>query len=250
MAAAQSAPQREEPAALRPRPSQASPVVEDKQEVVVPAGTKVLLVLKNTISSKNAKKGDGVYLESSFPITQDGHVVIPAGTFVQGAIDEVKRPGKVKGRGEILMHFTTLVYPNGYTVSLPSSGVESADSQDSQRVADKEGTIQSEGTKGRDAVGVATATATGTGIGAAAGGAKGAGIGAGIGAAVGLGSVLLTRGEEVRLYQGTTVEMVLNRPLRLDLDRIEATNRQPMVPLRQQQRLVVPATSTVGPIVR
>jgi type IV secretion system protein VirB10 len=209
-----------------------------------------LLVLKNSISSKNAKKGDGVYLESSFPITQDGHVVIPAGTFVQGAIDEVRRPGKVKGRGEILMHFTTLVYPNGYTVSLPSSGVESADSQDSQRVADKEGKIQADGSKGRDAVGLATATASGAGIGAAAGGAKGAGIGAGIGAAVGLGSVLLTRGEEVRLYQGTTVEMVLNRPLRLDLDRIDATNRQPYIPVREPQRLAVPATSTVGPIVR
>jgi type IV secretion system protein VirB10 len=223
---------------------------EAKQEVLVPAGTKVLLVLKNTISSKNAKKGDGVYLESSFPITQDGRVVIPAGTFVQGAIDEVKRPGKLKGRGQVLMHFTTLVYPNGYTVSLPSSGVESADSQESQRVADKEGTIQAEGTKGRDAIGIATATATGTGIGAAAGGARGAGIGSGIGAAVGLGSVLLTRGEEVRLYQGTTVEMVLNRPLRLDLNKIDVTNRQPFVPLREPQRLVVPSTSTVGPIVR
>jgi type IV secretion system protein VirB10 len=97
---------------------------------------------------------------------------------------------------------------------------------------------------------VATATATGAGIGAAAGGLKGVGIGSGIGAAVGLGSVLLTRGEEVRLYQGTTVEMVLNRPLRLDLDQIDPTNRQPYVPVREPQRLIVPATSTVGPIVR
>src|SRR5690348_13661200 len=76
--AAQTAPQQEDPA-LRSRPSQGVPVTEDKSEVVVPAGTKVLLVLKNTISSKSAKKGDGVYLESSFPITQDGRVVIPAG---------------------------------------------------------------------------------------------------------------------------------------------------------------------------
>ena len=246
LVAAQAAPQQQTAAAVQVTSLQP----EAKQEVVVPAGTKVLLVLKNSISSKNAKKGDGVYLQSSFPITQDGHVVIPAGTFVQGAIDEVKRPGKVKGRGEILMHFTTLVYPNGYTVSLPSSGVESADSQDSQRVADHEGNIQSEGTKGRDAVGVATATASGAGIGAAASGARGAGIGAGIGAAVGLGTVLLTRGEEVRLYQGTTVEMVLNRPLRLDLSKIDATNHQPYVPVREPQRLVVPSTTTVGPIVR
>src|SRR5689334_17288722 len=153
-----------------------------EQWVTIPSGTKVLLVLKNSISSKNAKKGDGVYLESSFPITQDGRVVIPAGTYVQGVIDEVKRPGRVKGRGQILMHFTTLVYPNGYTVQLPSSAVESADSSDAQTVSDKEGTVQAQGSKGRDAATIGTAAAGGVGIGAAAGGLRGAGIGSGIGA--------------------------------------------------------------------
>lgn len=220
------------------------------QWLTIPAGTKVLLVLKNSVSSKNAKKGDGVYLESSFPITQDGRVVIPAGTYVQGVIDEVKRPGRVKGRGEILMHFTTLVYPNGYTVQLPSSAVESADSTDSQAVADKEGTVRTQGTKGRDAATIATATAGGTGIGAAVGGGKGAGIGAGIGGAIGLGSVLLSRGEDVHLYQGTTVEMVLNRQLRIDASKVDSTNRQPFVPVREPQRLQVPSTIGEGPIVR
>lgn len=226
----------------------ARPVAE--QWLTVPAGTKVLLVLKNSVSSKNAKKGDGVYLESSFPVTQDGRVVIPAGTYVQGVIDEVKRPGRVKGRGEILMHFTTLVYPNGYTVQLPSSAVESADSTDSQNVTDKEGTVRAQGTKGRDAATIATAGAGGVGIGAAAGGLRGAGIGSGIGAAIGLGTVLLTRGEEVRLYQGTTVEMILNRQLRIDANKVDPINRQPFVPVREPQRLQVPATIGDGPIVR
>ena len=226
------------------------PAQPGEQWVTIPSGTKVLLVLKNSISSKNAKKGDGVYLESSFPITQDGRVVIPAGTYVQGVIDEVKRPGRVKGRGEILMHFTTLVYPNGYTVQLPSSAVESADSTDSQDVADKEGTVRAQGTKGRDAAGIATATGTGAGIGAATGGMKGLGIGSGIGAAIGLGTVLLTRGEEVRLYQGTTVEMIINRQLRIDSSKVDPQNRQPFVPVREPQRLQVPATIGEGPIVR
>lgn len=233
--------------AASPKPVAAA---QDPQFVTLPSGTKVLLVLKNSVSSRNAKKGDGVYLESSFPITHDGRVVIPAGTFVQGVIDEVKRPGRVKGRGEILMHFTTLIYPNGYTISLPSSGVESADSVESQEVADKEGTVRAQGTKGRDAATIGTATAGGVGIGAVAGGLRGAGIGAGIGAAIGLGSVLLTRGEEVRLYQGTTIEMVLNRPLRIDVARVDPTNRQPFVPVREPHRLVVPSTVGDGPIVR
>jgi hypothetical protein len=249
------------PSAAQPQQEAANtqPQMAQQQEpgnwVTVPAGTKVLLVLKNSISSKNAKKGDGVYLESSFPITQDGLIVIPAGTFVQGVIDEVKRPGRVKGRGEILMHFTSLVYPNGYSVTLPSSGVESTDSSDSQTVADKEGTVKGGGSKGRDAATVATTTATGAGIGAAAGGWKGAGIGSGIGVAAGLGAVLLTRGEEVRLYQGTTIEMVLNRPLKLDATRIDPSDRHHFVPVRelqqrQRQRLMVPPTIGEGPIVR
>jgi hypothetical protein len=148
------------------------------------------------------------------------------------------------------MHFTTLVYPNGYTVQLPSSAVESADSSDAQTVSDKEGTVQAQGSKGRDAATVATAAGAGVGIGAATGGLKGAGIGTGIGAAVGLATVLLTRGEEVRLYQGTTVEMVLNRQLRIDAAKVDPTNRQPFVPVREPQRLQVPTTIGDGPIVR
>jgi hypothetical protein len=76
------------------------------------------------------------------------------------------------------------------------------------------------------------------------------GIGSGIGAAIGLGTVLLTRGEEVRLYQGTTVEMVINRQLRIDSNKVDPQNRQPFVPVREPQRLQVPATIGEGPIVR
>ena len=46
---------------------------------------------------------------------------------------------------------------------------------------------------------------------------KGAGIGGAVGAGVGLASVLLTRGPDVRLDRGTTVEMVLQRPLTVEI---------------------------------
>ena len=74
------------------------------QIVTVPSGTKVLLLLKNTVSSRNAKVGDGVFLETTFPVVEGGHVVIPAGTYVQGVVDNVKRSGRVKGRAELLLH--------------------------------------------------------------------------------------------------------------------------------------------------
>jgi hypothetical protein len=192
-------------------------------QVSVPPGTKVLLVMKNSVSSRNARVGDGVYLETSFPVVVDGRVAIPAGTYVQGVVDSVKRSGRVKGRAEVLLHFTTLIYPNGYTLMLAGTP-QSTGGDDGNRIKDEEGTVQAEGTKGRDAATVATTTATGTAIGAGVRGAKGAGVGAGIGAAAGILTTLFTRGEEVRLDPGTSVEMELQRPVAIDMARVEGSS--------------------------
>src|SRR5258706_1630287 len=195
-------------ATLTPSDPTASNYVD---KVTIPAGTKVLLALKNNVSTKNAKVGDGVYLQSTFPLALDNRVVIPAGTFVQGVVDRVKRSGRVKGRAEVLMHFNTLIYPNGYMLSLPGA-LESTGGDEFPPVADQAGTGRAEGTKGRDAATIAGQTATGGLIGAGARGPKGAAVGSGIGAAVGIATVLLTRGEKVRFDQGTNVEMMLARP--------------------------------------
>jgi hypothetical protein len=45
---------------------------------------------------------------------------------------------------------------------------------------------------------------------------RGAGIGAGIGAGAGIATVLLTRGREVELPRGATLDVVLDRALRLE----------------------------------
>jgi type IV secretion system protein VirB10 len=203
------------------------------QLVTLPANTHVLLVLKNAISSKTARPGDAVYLQTSFPVVQDGRVAIPAGTYVQGVIDSAKRSGRVKGRAEIQMHFTRLIYPNGYMVSM-ASNVGASDSSDAQRVEDKEGTVKAEGTKGRDAATIATTS----GVGAAAGGLggyglKGAGIGAGIGAGVGLLTTMLTRGNEVRFEPGSTVDMVLQRPIDIDMTRVASDPSQLPPPVQR-----------------
>src|ERR1700758_3050806 len=62
----------------------------------IPAGTKVPLALKQAISTKTAKEGDAVYCETTFPVVQDGHMLIPAGTYVQGKISHIQRAGRVK----------------------------------------------------------------------------------------------------------------------------------------------------------
>jgi len=188
------------------------------RQITVPAGTTVLLHLKSPIDTHSARVGDGVYCETSFPVTIDNTMAIPAGTYVKGRITRVERSGRIKGRAELQVHFTTLIFPNGYTVELPGA-LQNTPGAENSSVADKEGTVKANGQKGKDAATIGTTTAGGAAIGGLATGTlKGAGIGGGIGAGVGLIKVLVTRGQEVRLPTGTSLEMVLQRPLSVDIN--------------------------------
>ena len=97
--------------------------------------------------------------------------MIPAGTYVKGKIAQVKRAGKIKGRAEILFNFTTMIFPNGYTIDLPGA-LENAPGSRNSTVADKEGTVKADSQKGKDAGTVAKTGATGAVIGAVATGGK------------------------------------------------------------------------------
>ena len=215
------------------------------KQIIVPAGTQVLLHLQSPIDTKTARVGDGVYCQTSFPVTQDNIAVIPAGTYVKGKIAEVKRAGRIKGRAEILFHFTTLIFPNGYTIDLPGA-LENAPGSRNSTVADKEGTVKADGQKGKDTGTVAKAGATGAVVGAVAtGSGKGAGIGGLAGAAVGLGEVLFTRGQDVRIDQGTALEMVLQRALTVDVMHADSARAEnDVTPRATNRRLPVPTTGT------
>ena len=206
--------------------------------ITVPAGTKLLMRLKSGVNTKTAKPGDGVYMETDFPVSIDNTMAIPPGTYVQGVIDNVKRSGRIKGRAEVLFHFTTLIFPNGYMVSVPGS-VDNVPGADNGRVINKEGSVQSDGTKGKDAGTIAGPAAEGAIIGALARGGKGALIGSGIGGAAGLATVLLTRGNEINYPRGTPVEMVLQRPLTLEQQRITQASTE-YVPKQGPARLEKP----------
>jgi type IV secretion system protein VirB10 len=190
---------------------------------VVPSGTRLPLILHNAVTTRNAKPGDPVYLETLFPIVIDNRILIPAGSYVQGEIQEARRPGKVKGTGEIRLRLNSMILPNGYAVDFnavpTNAGTGGGESTDS------EGNIHGDTDKGDDVATVAKSTGIGAAVGAIAGqGAKGAGIGAGAGAAVGLAAVLLTRGPELELPRGTTVDVVLDRTVYLDASRVNFTD--------------------------
>jgi hypothetical protein len=183
---------------------------------VVEAGTRVLLRLTNSVNTRHTAAGDRVYLETVVPIFVHGRPVIPRGSYVIGTVTESKAAGRVKGKSALNVQFDSITLANGVSRDLRSR----LGSVDTRGNLDRsEGKIQGDGNKGGDARTVGETTAAGTGIGAVAGAASGhlgmgAGIGAAAGAAAGLAGVLSSRGPEVVLPPGTTMEMVFDRDLR------------------------------------
>jgi len=190
---------------------------------LVPSGTRLPLILHNAVTTRNAKPGDPVYLETLFPVVIDNRILIPAGSYVQGEIQEARRPGKVKGTGEIRLRLNSMILPNGYAVDF--NAVPTNAGTDGNEATDSEGNIHGDTDKGDDVGTILKSTGIGAGVGGiATQSAKGAGIGAGAGAAVGLAAVLLTRGPELELPRGTTVDVVLDRTVYLDASRVNFTD--------------------------
>lgn len=212
-----------EPARLTERPPEPA-----EGETIIPIGTRVPLVLLNSISTKHASPDDLVYLESVYPVVVNGRIVIPPGTYVSGRVTSVKRPGRVKGKGELYVRFEQIILPNGIIRDLTGS-VGALDGRSPEGFDKDEGKITSEGNKGGDARTVGESTATGASIGVIAGAAGsnaglGLGLGSAAGAAAGLIGVLASRGPDAILEKGTQLDMVLDRGLLFKDEELEFDN--------------------------
>jgi len=183
----------------------------------IPEGTHLLLRLVNSVSTRTARPGDRVYLRTASPIVVNGQFLVPVDSFADGVITHSVRSGRIKGRAELGIRIDSVTLPNGKTirVSPQLSSVDSAGS--GQQVAGSENEVKQGGTKGKDAERVAVTGAEGAAIGGIADNSwKGAGIGASIGAAVGLGATLLSRGREVELPHGATLDVTFNHPVKIE----------------------------------
>ena len=217
------------PSVVAAQPQSSPPA--DPNATTIPAGAKIPLSLKQAISTKNAREGDAVYAETVFPFVVNERVIVPSGTYVQGRIGHVERAGHGKGRSEILIHFTTLIYPSGYTVMLPAS-VENTPGADDKGVKDSEGTIQADKDTGKKIEDAAKNGVYGTLGGATAGSLatgslNGARVGAGAGAVAGVAWALLKRGPDVKMEVGTSIEMEIQRPIAVDASRITVAKAAP-----------------------
>ena len=179
----------------------------------IPKGTHVLLRMVNSITSRTARAGDQVYLRTASPIASSDRIVVPVNSYVQGVVQSVERGGRISGRAELSLRLDTLTLPAGRTLRL-SGGVHSADAQGSSQKVEDEGAIRQGSDRGHDAARIVIVAGTGAALGAVVDrSVRGAAIGAGAGGAVGLATVMLTRGRDVELRQGATIDVILDRPL-------------------------------------
>jgi hypothetical protein len=197
------------------QPATAIPIAAKTLEI--PAGTKVLLTIRSAVNTKTAQAGDGVYLQSSFPVIANGRAVIPAGVYVQGVVDSVERHIRIKGPAKLTMHFTSIIFPNGSVVEIPGL-VNSLPGSDGPKVKGDEGTVQQSSSVGDVAKAAGQGAAIGAGVGGISGGVnghpvEGLGLGAAAGGVVGAAVSLFTHGNDINIPSGTPIEMVLQRPL-------------------------------------
>lgn len=183
----------------------------------IPQGAHVALRLVNSLSTRTAKEGDFVYMRTVTPIAAGGSIVVPVGTYVQGVVTRSVRSGRVKGRAELAIRLETMTLASGKVIQV-SPHLASVDAAGTtQKVDPKENDIKQGSNHGADAERIATLSGTGAAVGGLAERSwTGAGIGAGAGAGVGLATVLLTRGREIDLRQGATVDVVFDRPVTVE----------------------------------
>jgi hypothetical protein len=222
----------------------------------LPAGTKVLLSIRSAINTKTAQAGDGVYLQSAFPVVANGRTVIPAGVYVQGVVDSVERHIRIKGPAKLTMHFTSIIFPNGSVVEIPGQ-VNSLPGSDGPKVKGDEGTVQQGSSAGDVAKAAGQGAAAGAGVGGIAGGVnghpfEGLGVGAAGGAVVGAAVSLFTHGNDINIPSGTPIEMVLREPLVLQESNLggkDVTGEYIPAPI-QRQRMQKPTVGspTAGPM--
>lgn len=201
--------------------------------LTVPAGTKIQMILLRPISTRSAKSGDTVYLQTTFPVMAGDKLLIPAGTFAQGTLANFKRR---KDSVDLQLQSAALIFSTGYKVNLPAAP-DVAPSQDAD--------IRTKDGHPKAAAGTyAGATGGGTAIGAMAAGTRGAIAGGAIGGPVGfvLAVILINHGRSTEIEAGSPVDITLMNPLLLDERQVAEAARKagPMLAVNKPKANTAP----------
>lgn len=174
---------------------------DDDAIIVIPKDVEIIVELQQDLSTDKNRDGDRFTAKVVSPSEISGAII-------EGRIDRVQKPGRIKRRSELLLAFDRIVISQSrwsnmsaiLTDVLPVKG-------DNVSTVDDEGAAVGKGSMKEDSIKVGTTTGAGLGIGALAAGPVGAAVGAGVGAAFGMGTVLTERGKHIRLNENQQLRL-------------------------------------------
>jgi hypothetical protein len=157
---------------------------------VIPSGQELDVRLQSTLSSENATVEQRFQATTAADLTQDGRVLIPAGSVVHGVVSYVKPAGRLERAGSLTLSFDRATIRGR---DYPIRGMAT-------QVFESGGIREEVGTAGAGA-------GLGGIVGGILGGVKGAVLGAIIGAG---GAIAATDGKDVELPAGSIIRVRLD----------------------------------------
>ena len=178
--------------------AQTNAAARDDRQVTVPAGTRILVRMTDSVDSREQSAGYRFTASLETNLQVGDLVVAPRGTTILGRLASASSAGRISGSSELTLELTDIVI-DGTAYPLISSTYE----------------IKGSGKGSKTAKDVMGGTGLGALIGGLAGGGKGAGIGALAGAAGGTGIAASKRGEQLSIPSESLLEFFLEQPVRV-----------------------------------
>jgi hypothetical protein len=196
------------------------------EEVIVPEGTVIPIVITAFLNTRSTLVGDTVYAETIYPIWIQQRLVIPKGSAIRGTVTEVAKPGKIQGKGQLAIRFNDILLPNGVKRDL-SAAFRSIHSNGKEKIDPKAETVSKENSLNREDIGaIVGTTSSGAIVGSVVSGGSGALIGGGVGAAGGIATMLFSRNRDLVINPGTQFDLELKRPLKFAYNELAFTANQ------------------------
>jgi len=172
-----------------PRRAEGEPAMApepNRDQISLPAGTELQLVLEGGLSSATSHVGDAVTARVARATAPDGRIVLPGGTVLKGRVYHADAAGRVKGKSRLAVDFDRIVV-RGVEHRLDTTAID----------------VTGPDSHGRDAAIIGGSTVGGAIVGGILGGGSGAKKGAVVGVLGGTGAVLATRGKDVEIPAGS-----------------------------------------------
>jgi hypothetical protein len=176
----------------------ASGAPQNVKRITVPAGTRILIRMIDSIDTTKQKVGYKFTASLETNLQAEDAVVAPRGTTVYGQLVSASSAGSMKGSSELSLELTDIMI-NNTAYPLLTSTYE----------------IKGKGEGSNTAKKVVGGAGLGALIGGIAGGGKGAGIGALIGGAGGTAVAASKKGQQLSIPSETLLEFRLQQPVAL-----------------------------------